>query len=171
MSETQLFSVAPQHTVALRGSKSRSPWGCRIGSPPLSAPIKKDATIWQKRPLVSAPAVARQQTLASKRIQEIIAGYGFVGPAFLVLFVFLILPMIAAVYFSLTDWNGITPLTRSDAYEVTGLENYERLMLRDGTRQTAFFTSLKIPSISSSAWCPPRPFWRWCWPSSSTSAG
>ncbi|MBK8023217.1 MAG: sugar ABC transporter permease [Chloroflexi bacterium] len=93
--------------------------------------------------LVSAPAVARQQTLASKRMQEIIAGYGFVGPAFLVLFVFLILPMIAAIYFSLTDWNGVTPLTRSDAYEVIGLENYERLMFRDGTRQTAFFTSLK----------------------------
>lgn len=71
------------------------------------------------------------------------AGMAFISPAFIILFVFLIVPMIAALYFSLTNWNGVTPLTRSDAYEFVGLENYQRLLLQSGTRQEAFFTSLK----------------------------
>ncbi|MBL8134114.1 MAG: sugar ABC transporter permease [Anaerolineae bacterium] len=85
----------------------------------------------------------RFETQASKRRQEIMAGMAFISPAFIILFVFLIVPMIAALYFSLTNWNGVTPLTRSDAYEFVGLENYQRILLQSGTRQEAFFTSLK----------------------------
>jgi multiple sugar transport system permease protein len=83
------------------------------------------------------------QSTASKKRQEAIAGLTFVAPAFLVLFIFFIVPMLAALFFSLTNWNGVTPLTRSDAYEMVGLENYSRLLFESGTRQRAFFTSLK----------------------------
>lgn len=97
----------------------------------------------QATTIANAAASAAPATLSSKRRQEVIAGLAFIAPAFLVLFVFLIIPMLASVYFSLTDWNGITPLTRPDAYEVIGLENYERLLFRDGSRQEAFFTAVK----------------------------
>ncbi|MBL8155181.1 MAG: sugar ABC transporter permease [Anaerolineae bacterium] len=82
-------------------------------------------------------------------MQEIIAGWIFIAPAFIVLFVFLVLPMIAALFFSLTNWNGITPLfTREgafnpQAFDMVGLENFQRLLFEDGTRQRAFFTALK----------------------------
>jgi multiple sugar transport system permease protein len=88
-------------------------------------------------------------TQADKRTQEVIAGYTFIAPAAVVLFIFLALPMLAALFFSLTDWNGITPLfTREgaanpEAFEIIGLENYERLLIREGSRQEAFFTALK----------------------------
>lgn len=91
----------------------------------------------------TATAAVKVTTQASKRRQEILAGLAFISPAFLILFVFLIIPMLAAVYFSLTNWNGVTPLTRADAYQFVGLENYQRLLLQDGSRQEAFFTALK----------------------------
>lgn len=93
--------------------------------------------------LVRAPASAKPESTASRRRQEIIAGFMFIGPAFLVLFIFLVVPMIAAVFFSLTDWNGVTPLARADAFEFVGFENYQRLLLENGSRQLAFFTALK----------------------------
>lgn len=94
-------------------------------------------------------APEKLMTQRSQRIQEIIAGYAFMAPAIIILTVFLILPMVAALFFSLTDWNGITPLfdrqgtVNTQAFEMVGLENYERLLLREGSRQEAFFTSLK----------------------------
>ncbi len=97
----------------------------------------------------AAIGVRRVATQASKRRQEIIAGYTFMAPAMVILIVFLVLPMVAALFFSLTNWNGITPLfdrtgaVNPDAFQMVGLENYERLLVRDGSRQAAFFTALK----------------------------
>lgn len=82
-------------------------------------------------------------TMASKRQQEAITGLMFVAPAAAILLIFLVLPLLAALYFSATDWDGITPLTRPDAYNMIGLRNYERLLLQEGTRQANFYTSLK----------------------------
>lgn len=101
--------------------------------------------------VVSTAQIAQRRvtTQATKRLQDIIAGYTFMAPAIIILFVFLVLPMLAALFFSLTNWNGITPLfTRegafnSEAFEIVGLQNYERLLVVDGTRQRAFFTALK----------------------------
>jgi multiple sugar transport system permease protein len=97
------------------------------------------------------PVSERVSTIESKKRQEMIAGLAFIAPAFLILFVFLIVPMFAALYFSTTNWDGITPLNRgvtteenpNGAYEFVGLENYERLLIREGTRQESFYTSLK----------------------------
>jgi multiple sugar transport system permease protein len=90
-----------------------------------------------------AAAVGTVSTMGDKRRQEIITAYTFMAPAIIVLFVFLILPMFAALFFSLTDWNGVTPLTRAEPFEMVGLENYQRLLLEEGSRQEAFFTALK----------------------------
>lgn len=101
--------------------------------------------------VVTTASAAQKQvtTQTSKRLQEVIAGYTFMTPAIIILFIFLVLPMLAALFFSLTDWNGITPLfTRdgsfnSEAFKIVGLQNYERLLTADGSRQRAFFTALK----------------------------
>jgi multiple sugar transport system permease protein len=90
-------------------------------------------------------------TVASKKRQEAITGLAFITPALLILFVFLIVPMFAALYFSTTSWDGITPLNRGiasednprGAYEFIGTQNYERLLFREGTRQETFYTALK----------------------------
>ena len=76
----------------------------------------------------TAPAPVRASSMGDRRVQEAITGYTFISPAFLVLVVFLILPMLTALYFSLTDWDGITPLNRAEPYEMVGLENYQRLL-------------------------------------------
>lgn len=85
----------------------------------------------------------KPSTMADKRLQDTLVGYAFIAPALVILIVFLIIPLLAAVYFSTTDWDGITPLTRPDAYESVGFRNYERLLFDDGIRQEKFFTSLK----------------------------
>jgi multiple sugar transport system permease protein len=91
----------------------------------------------------STTAASAVTTQASQRMQDIIAGYTFMLPAIIVLGLFLVVPMIAALFFSFTNWNGVTPLTSAEPYEMVGLENYGRLLLEDGSRQEAFFVALK----------------------------
>ncbi len=74
--------------------------------------------------------------------QEAVAGLGFTLPALLILVVFLILPLFVAGYFSLTDWNGRTPLTNPTAYEYIGFQNYQRLLI-DGRRVDDFYNAFK----------------------------
>lgn len=97
-------------------------------------------TVTSDSPVARTPAVT---TVADKKRQEALTGWAFVAPAVIILFVFLVIPMLAALYFSTTNWDGITPLTRPNAYEFIGLRNYERLLLEEGTRQESFYTSLK----------------------------
>jgi ABC-type sugar transport system permease subunit len=51
----------------------------------------------------------RVATVADKKRQDTITGLAFIAPALLILLVFLIVPMFAALYFSTTNWDGITP--------------------------------------------------------------
>jgi multiple sugar transport system permease protein len=94
-------------------------------------------------------AATRTSTQADSKFQDAVAGWVFMTPAFLVIFIFLVLPMLAAIFFSLTNWNGIRPLFAGDgsfnaeAFDMVGLENYQRLLIEDGSRQQAFFTALK----------------------------
>ncbi len=44
--------------------------------------------------------------------QRAIAGWAFMSPTILIFAVFIIIPIIFAVYISLTDWNGISPPER-----------------------------------------------------------
>ncbi|MDX2161688.1 MAG: sugar ABC transporter permease [bacterium] len=88
------------------------------------------------------PRTPPPQKGSNAKLQEAISGWGFILPAFVILFVFLILPLFVAGYFSLTDWNGRTPLTNPDAYELIGLENYERLLV-SGRRVDDFYNALK----------------------------
>lgn len=52
----------------------------------------------------------RTQSKWQRQIGESIAGLLFLAPAMLIFLVFLIIPIAFALFISLTDWNGITPL-------------------------------------------------------------
>jgi multiple sugar transport system permease protein len=61
-------------------------------------------------------------------------------PALLVLGIFLVIPIIFAAYYSLTDWNGISPPAQAN---YIGLDNYMQLLFSGGIRQSDFFKALK----------------------------
>jgi multiple sugar transport system permease protein len=94
------------------------------------------------QPLPGTAKPEHVTTQQSAKREEAIAGWLFVAPAFIVLFLFMILPLLVAGYFSLTDWNGRTPLANPDAYEFVGLRNYEQLLLQ-GRRVDDFYNALK----------------------------
>lgn len=84
----------------------------------------------------------RLTTTADKKRQEAVTGFLFMLPSLLILGLFLILPLLVALYFSFTDWNGVRPLNQPEAYDMVGLRNYERLLV-SGRRVDDFYTALK----------------------------
>ena len=72
--------------------------------------------------------------------ERAIAGWLFMSPTMLIFGIFIIVPIIFAIYFSLTDWNGISPPREA---EFIGLENYQALLAGGGIRQADFFKALK----------------------------
>ncbi len=72
--------------------------------------------------------------------ERAVAGWLFMSPTVLIFTVFIIIPIIFALYYSMTDWNGISP--PGDATFI-GLENYRSILFQEGIRQTDFFKSLK----------------------------
>jgi multiple sugar transport system permease protein len=81
--------------------------------------------------------------MINKKRAEMIAGYAFITPAFIIFLVFLIIPVLVSLYLSFTDWNGITPLAQADAYQWVGLQNYADLLVNPGITQEDFFKSVK----------------------------
>ncbi len=69
-----------------------------------------------------------------------IYGFLFMLPVIIIFAIFIIIPIIFAIYFSFTNWNGISP--PSEASWV-GFDNYRALLIDDGIRKRDFFTSLK----------------------------
>jgi multiple sugar transport system permease protein len=72
--------------------------------------------------------------------QDAIAGWLFMTPALLIFGLFIFIPILFALYFSFTDWNGISPPGQAN---FVGLENYHELLVRGGIRQADFFKALK----------------------------
>lgn len=72
--------------------------------------------------------------------ERAIAGWLFMSPTILIFGVFIIIPILFAIYFSMTDWNGISP--PRDATFI-GLDNYQRILIQSGIRQSDFFKALK----------------------------
>lgn len=69
-------------------------------------------------------------------------GWLFVSPTLLVLGVFLVVPILMALWVSFSDWNG-----RGSPFAATvgfvGLDNYARLLIEDGLTRQDFMTSLR----------------------------
>lgn len=81
---------------------------------------------------------APQQARLDKR--EPLFGWLFTAPALIGLVLFLAIPIIAAVWVSFREWNGITPIFDSVP---AGLDNYRELLTDDGVRRTDFAISLR----------------------------
>lgn len=89
-----------------------------------------------------AKSTVQVTTQAQRKRGEALTGYSFMAPAMIVLVVFMIVPMLLGLYFSLTNWNGIRPLNSEGAYEFVGLQNYQNLLV-SGRRVADFYTALK----------------------------
>lgn len=81
----------------------------------------------------------------SRRGREALAGYLLVAPDLLGLITFVALPILAAAYLSLNDWNGLA------APRFIGLANYQQLVadpaFRDSIRITLAYVAIYVPSL------------------------
>jgi multiple sugar transport system permease protein len=69
------------------------------------------------------------------------AGWLFVAPAILIIGLFLVVPILLALYVSFSDWNGLgSPLANSS---VVGAENYQAVLVDDGLARRDFGTSIR----------------------------
>lgn len=68
-------------------------------------------------------------------------GWLFTAPAILVIGVFLVLPILLALYVSFSDWNGLgSPLGNS---ELIGGDNYANVLVDEGLARTNFGTAIR----------------------------
>lgn len=68
-------------------------------------------------------------------------GWLFVTPAIAIIGVFLVLPILLALYVSFSNWNGLgSPLGNS---ELIGTENYSEILVEDGLAKSDFGTSIR----------------------------
>jgi multiple sugar transport system permease protein len=72
--------------------------------------------------------------------QDAIAGWLFMTPALIIISIFIIIPIIFAITYSFTNWNGISPPNQASN---VGLANYENVLFGGGIRQADFFRALK----------------------------
>ncbi|GIH24648.1 sugar ABC transporter permease [Acrocarpospora phusangensis] len=87
-------------------------------------------------------AVAARRRGLSTAARENLAGWLFVAPVVVILGLFMLLPILMALWVSLTDWNGQGSPFRSTVPFV-GAENYTRLFTEDGLTRQDFMTSLR----------------------------
>jgi len=76
------------------------------------------------------------------RGHEAAAGWLFLAPVIVILGVFLVLPIVMALWVSFSDWNGNGSPLGANAHWV-GLENYRHLLTEPGLDQNNFGTSLR----------------------------
>ena len=69
-----------------------------------------------------------------------LAGWLFAAPALLALGVFLLAPILMALWVSFRDWSALAPVETSTA---VGLQNYHDLLVREGIVRTDFARSLR----------------------------
>ena len=91
---------------------------------------------------MTASTIARQGT-ARRRSSRVTTAALFVLPALAVYAVFVVIPIIQAVYYSGFKWNGLKPLT-----DFVGLANYERALsdpvFHSAIAHNAFFVTLSL---------------------------
>lgn len=92
---------------------------------------------------VAVPKRKPIMTMAAKKRQEALTGYAFMAPVLIIFLIFLIIPIMAAVYLSFTDWNGVSPVLEKGAFKQVGFDNYRDLLQKEGVRQRDFFIAVK----------------------------
>ncbi|WP_134700689.1 carbohydrate ABC transporter permease [Ammoniphilus sp. YIM 78166] len=77
--------------------------------------------------------------MRQRRISDWIQQNVFVGPAVLLFSLVLIVPFILGLYYSMTDWNGVSPHVRW-----VGMDNYKRILIEDSDFAKSFWFTTKI---------------------------
>ncbi|GAB3351758.1 sugar ABC transporter permease [Micromonospora halotolerans] len=90
----------------------------------------------------TTPAKPPRRRGGGIRGNENIAGWLFVAPVIVILGLFLLLPILMALWVSLTDWNGQGSPFTGDVPFVGG-DNYTRLFADDGLDRRDFMTSIR----------------------------
>jgi multiple sugar transport system permease protein len=88
------------------------------------------------------PPSRRRRRRSGLHRGENLFGWLFVTPSLTLILLFLILPIILALYISFTNWSGLTSPT-SSAVKWVGLQNYRTLITQPGLAQTNFGTAIR----------------------------
>ncbi len=92
-------------------------------------------------PLVQQSNVSRKHSLSTKRKKkwkEVGLFSLFVGPVFIAFTIVVLVPFFSGIYYSFTDWNGIT-----GEIKWVGLENFQYIFTED----TQFLQSFKLTAL------------------------
>ena len=93
-------------------------------------------------PTLTRPRVSAPQKGGGIRGNERLAGWLFVAPVIVILGLFMLLPILMAMWVSLTDWNGQgSPFTGQVPF--VGMDNYTALFASDNLRRLDFMTSIR----------------------------
>ncbi|WP_083978854.1 carbohydrate ABC transporter permease [Bacillus alveayuensis] len=65
--------------------------------------------------------------------------YLFILPGLILYLIFFILPTLSALFYSITNWDGLTP-----EYDFIGFENYVNLLTNDSIFAKSFFNNIKF---------------------------
>ncbi len=96
---------------------------------------------------ISRAAPLRNATRKRKFRQNNLVGYLFIAPWLLAFFAFTLMPMLASLYFSFTDYSSLDPLSKA---RNIGLQNFERMFTGDtqywkAIGATLYFVIFAIP--------------------------
>ncbi|MEH7494468.1 carbohydrate ABC transporter permease [Neobacillus niacini] len=86
--------------------------------------------------------VKSKATFSTKNQKATLSLILFVLPAFIFYFVFLLIPMVGAGFYSFTDWNAL-----SQTYSFVGLSNYIEAFKDDPDFRHSFFFTLKYTAF------------------------
>lgn len=67
----------------------------------------------------------------------------FVGPAFLAFVAIVLIPFVNGIYYSFTDWNGVT-----GQLNVVGWDNYQRILFEDEQFRASFWITTKYTIVA-----------------------
>jgi multiple sugar transport system permease protein len=82
----------------------------------------------------------RRRTPRSSRNRDAAAGWLFIAPSVILIVVFVLLPVVSALWVSLSNWTGKgSPLTA----DFIGVDNYQALLTKPGLAQRDLATSLR----------------------------
>ncbi|WP_306231611.1 carbohydrate ABC transporter permease [Agrococcus beijingensis] len=89
----------------------------------------------------TAPAPRKRR--GGARGGEAVAGWLFTLPAILIVGIFLVAPIVLALWVSFTDWNGRNSPLFNDNVEVVGLDNYAAITTDDSLTRELFGRSIR----------------------------
>ncbi len=112
------------------------------GEPPRDANAAREAAPRQQRGASEKRPGRQRRRRSALHRGETLFGWLFVSPSLTLLVLFLVGPIILALYISFTNWSGLTSPT-SSAVKWVGLQNYRTLITQPGLAQTDFGSAIR----------------------------